>query len=65
MKTSDKRPIIQAFHLSDLAHEFTRQSTAEIERLRSAQPDFDEGLYQQARDLVLRKLKHRDSRDIR
>ena len=65
MKTSDKRPIIQAFHLSDLAHEFTRQSTAEIERLRSVQPDFDEGLYQQARDLVLRKLKHRDSRDLR
>ncbi len=66
MTTSDKGPtIIQAFDLSDLAHEFTRQSAAEIERLRSLQPDFDEGLYQRACELVLRKLKHRDLRDIR
>ena len=65
MRTPDKRPIIQAFHLSDLAREFTRQSTAEIERLRSVQPDFDEGLYQRACELVLRKLKHRDPRDMR
>ena len=63
--TSEQRPIIQTFDLRDLAHEFTRQSTAEIERRRSLEPDFDEALYQQARDLVLRKLKHRESRDAR
>ena len=58
-------PIIQTFQLSDLAQEFIRHSTAEIERLRSAQPEIDESLYEQACELVLRKLKHRDQRDIR
>lgn len=65
MTTADQRPIIQTFDLSDLAREFTRQSTAEIERRRSLEPDFDEALYRQACDLVLRKLKHRESRDAR
>ena len=65
MTTSDKQSIIQEFRLSDLAEEFTAQSSAEIERLRSTQPDFDESLYQQAVELVLRKLNQRDPRDIR
>lgn len=65
MPTSDKQSVIQEFRLSDLAEEFTEHSGAEMERLRSAQPDFDESLYQQAVELVLRKLKQREPRDIR
>jgi hypothetical protein len=65
VSTSDKQSVIQEFRLSDLAEEFTEQSSAEIERLRSTQPDFDETLYQHAVELVLRKLNQRDPRDIR
>ncbi len=65
MTTSETQSVIQEFRLSDLAEEFTAQSSAEIERLRSTQPDFDESLYQQAVELVLRKLNQRDPRDIR
>ena len=65
MTTANKQSVIQEFRLSDLAEEFTEQSSAEIERLRSTQPDFDETLYQHAVALVLRKLNQRDPRDIR
>ncbi len=63
MTTAD--PIIHIFQISDLTQEFIHHSTTEIERLRSAQPDLDESLYEQACELVLRKLKHRAQRDIR
>lgn len=65
MTTADKQSVIQEFRLSDLAEEFTEHSRVEMERLRSAQPDFDESLYQQAVELVLRKLNQREPRDIR
>ncbi len=65
MTAANKQSVIQEFRLSDLAEEFTEQSSAEIERLRSTQPDFDETLYQHAVELVLRKLKQRGPRDIR
>lgn len=57
--------VIKEFRLSNLADEFTEHCSAEIERLRSTQPAFDETLYQRAIELVMRKLNQRDPRDIR
>ena len=48
--------LIEAFRLTSLAAEFERHSQAEIERLGSENPDFDENLYHEAVSLVLRKL---------
>ena len=48
--------IVKEFQLSSLAEEFEQHSQAEIERLRSDTPDFDENLYAEAVALVLRKL---------
>ena len=62
---SDTSSVIQEFRLSNLVDEFTEHSGAEIERLRSSQSEFDETLYQQAVELVIRKLNQRDPRDIR
>ena len=65
MTEPEKRSVIAEFRLSDLAEEFTTHSQAEIERLRSTRPNFDESLYQQAIELVLRKLAQRPPRDPR
>ena len=52
--------LVQEFRLTSLAEEFEQHSQAEIERLGSDNPDFDENLYQEAVFLVLRKLsQHR------
>ena len=64
-EVSDTSSVIQEFRLSNLVDEFTEHSSAEIERLRSSQSEFDEALYQQAVELVIRKLNQRDPRDIR
>ena len=48
--------LIEEFRLTSLAAEFEQHSQAEIERLGSEQPDFDENLYHEAVSLVLRKL---------
>ena len=42
--------------LTSLAAEFEQHSQAEIERLGSDNPDFDENFYHEAVSLVLRKL---------
>lgn len=65
MAIASEQSVIQEFRLSDLAQEFTEQSSAEIERLRSTLPNFDETLYRHAVELVLRKLSQRDPRDVR
>ncbi len=62
--TKDDTAIVQAFRLSNLAEEFEAHSQAEIDRLRSGEPDLDEGLYKEAIELVLRKLSHHGSRDL-
>lgn len=64
MTTSEDRSVMQEFRLSDLAEEFANHGKAEIERLRSDNPDFDEDLYQQAVALVLRKLSQHAPREI-
>lgn len=64
MTAANEHSIMKEFRLVDLAQEFTEQTNAELERLRSTQPDFDENLYQCAVELVLRKLSQRDPRDI-
>jgi hypothetical protein len=48
--------LIDEFRLTSLAGEFEQHSQAEIERLGSENPDFDEPLYHEAVSLVLRKL---------
>ena len=60
MATAKDTTLVKEFRLTSLAEEFERHSQAEIERLRSDNPDFDESLYQEAVSLVLRKLnQHR------
>lgn len=60
---ADTPSLIREFRLSDLAEEFTHYSQIEAERQQLADPDFDEGLYNQAVELVLRKLQqHRGTR---
>ena len=56
MATAKDTTLVKEFRLTSLAEEFERHSQAEIERLRSDNPDFDESLYQEAVSLVLRKL---------
>jgi hypothetical protein len=63
MTTSENQPIVKEFRLSDLAAEFKNHSQAEIERRQSTGADFDENLYQQAVELVLRKLGQHHPRD--
>jgi hypothetical protein len=58
MSTSPQPPVIQRFRVIDLAEEFLNHSRAEIDRLHDTGPDFEESLYQQAVELVLRKLRH-------
>ena len=48
--------LIEEFRLTSLAAEFEQHSQAEIERLGSENPDFNEQLYHEAVSLVLRKL---------
>jgi hypothetical protein len=50
--------VLQRFQAVDLAKEFLNYSQAEIERLHNLGSDFEESLYQQAVELVLRKLQH-------
>ncbi len=60
MAAAKNTALVQEFRLTSLAEEFEQHSQAEIERLRSNNPDFDENLYQEAVSLVLRKLsQHR------
>ncbi len=59
--TEEQEPVkepslIEEFRLTSLAAEFEQHSQAEIERLGSDKPDFDEPLYHEAVSLVLRKL---------
>ncbi len=54
--TAKEPALIEKFRLTSLAAEFERHSQAEIERLGSENPDFDEPLYHEAVSLVLRKL---------
>jgi hypothetical protein len=58
MSTLPQPVVIQRFQVVDLAKEFLNYSQAEIERLHNTEPDFEESLYQQAVELVLRKLQH-------
>ncbi len=51
-----KSALVEKFRLTSLAAEFEQHSQAEIERLSSDTPDFDENLYHEAVSLVLRKL---------
>jgi hypothetical protein len=60
---SEHGPILRGFRLHHIAEEFENHSRAEIERLRGSDPDFDEQLYQQAIDLVLRKLSQYTARE--
>lgn len=56
-QVTEKEPsLIEKFRLTSLAAEFEQHSQAEIERLGSENPDFDEPLYHEAVSLVLRKL---------
>ena len=53
----EKEPsLVEEFRLTSLAAEFEQHSQAEIERLGSENPDFDEQLHHEAVSLVLRKL---------
>ena len=54
--TAKEPALIEKFRLTSLAAEFEQHSQAEIERLDSENPDFDEPLYHEAVSLVLRKL---------
>jgi len=65
MTTSENQLIVKEFQLSDLAEEFKNHSQAEIERLQGTDTDFDESLYQQAVELVLRKLDQHNPKDDR
>ncbi len=65
MTTPENQLIVKEFRLSDLAEEFKNHSRAEIERLQSTDTDFDENLYQQAVELVLRKLDQHNPKDDR
>jgi hypothetical protein len=58
MPTLPQPLVIQRFQVVDLAKEFLNYSRVEIERLHNTRPDFEESLYQQAVELVLRKLQH-------
>lgn len=59
----DSPVIVRQFRLSDPAEEFVHYSQVEAERLQLDDPQFDESLYQQAVELVLRKFKqHRGAR---
>jgi hypothetical protein len=49
---------IPGFRVIDLTEEFLNHSRVEIERLHNTESDFNDDLYQQAVDLVLRKLQH-------
>ena len=65
MATSSQSLVIQRFRVINLAEEFRNHSRAEIERLHDTGPDFEESLYQQAVELVLRKLQHSAGGDAR
>ena len=54
---ADSPVIARQFRLSDPAEEFVHYSQMEAERLQLEDPQFDEGLHQQAVELVLRKFK--------
>lgn len=54
--TAKEPSLVEEFRLTNLAAEFEQHSQAEIERLGSENPDFDEPLYYEAVSLVLRKL---------
>ncbi len=54
--TAKEPALIEEFRLTSLAAEFEQHSQAEIERLGSDNPNFDEPLYHEAVSLVLRKL---------
>ena len=64
MPSSSQPLVIQRFRVIDLAEEFLNHSRMEIERLRNTGPDFEENLYQQAVELVLRKLQHSAGGDV-
>jgi hypothetical protein len=50
--------VMQPFPPLRLAEEFLHQSQVERDQLQHTVPDFDEQLYQNAVELVLRKLEH-------
>ena len=56
---SQERTITADFQVEDPVAVFTAFSQEEIQRWRSAEPDFDEALHQEAVSLVLDRLKKR------
>jgi hypothetical protein len=58
MPTSPQPLMIPRFRVIDLTEEFLDHSRVEIERLHNTGPDFNADLYQQAVELVQRKLQH-------
>ena len=64
MENKGDQALIEEFRLSKLAEEFEIYSQAEIERLRGANPDFDERLYQEAVSLVFRKLSQNEPNEL-
>ena len=61
----ERQTIVGGFRLSSLAEEFKKHSYARIDRLRNSRSDFDEGLYEEAVELVLRKISGRESENPR
>jgi hypothetical protein len=54
---SSQSPRPAAFRLRRPEQEFAEFAAAYIERMLASRPDFDQALYQEACDLVLRKLE--------
>jgi hypothetical protein len=54
---SSQPPRPAAFRLKRPEQEFAEFAEAYIERMLASRPDFDEALYREASDLVLRKLE--------
>jgi hypothetical protein len=58
MPISPQPLTIPGFRVINLTEEFLNHSRVEIERLHNTGSDFNDDLYQQAVELVLRKIQH-------
>jgi len=56
MATSDEKWFVEEFHLRGPIEEFQESCRQEIDRLRDADPRFDDQLHREAAALVLRRL---------
>jgi hypothetical protein len=57
MDTSSDKWFVEQFHLRSPVEEFQESSRLEMERLREADPKFEDSIHREAVELTLRKMR--------